>query len=84
MPAYLQTRQWENDQVDRHAQVVKALEREIEARRFESDDSLEMSLDSIMLDVAYRLGAYVETTDKYDKRNCVAGYVFDFTGMTIV
>ena len=81
MPAYLQTRQWEHDAIDRHAQVVKALEREIRARRFQSDEAVEMCLDSIMLEVAYRLGAYVETTDKYDKQQCSAGYVFDFTGM---
>jgi hypothetical protein len=53
--------------------VTKELQREIKSRNFKNEDSLEMSFDSLCVDVSMRLGI------NFDIIN--GEYIFDFTDL---
>jgi hypothetical protein len=53
--------------------VTKELQREIKSRNFKNEDSLEMSFDSLCIDVSMRLGINFDIID--------GEYIFDFTNL---
>ena len=73
MKITLITKEFENNPIMPYDKLVGLINQEVKKRGFRSEDSLEMFLDSLMLDVAMSTGAYLEINGET--------YCFDYTNV---